>query len=63
MRGLLFSKMNFVWSEVLKLSKYVTLSSLTYNASQWVPVNLYSSRFITYAPSFILVNYVLNKLL
>ena len=37
-----------------KLSKYVTLPSFTYKVVQWVPIDLYSSRFIMYAPSFIL---------
>ena len=37
-----------------KLSKYIMLFSFTYKAIQWVPIDLYSSRFITYAPSFIL---------
>ena len=37
-----------------KLSKYVTCSAFTYNAIQCVPIDLYLSRFIIYAPSFIL---------
>ena len=37
-----------------KLSKEVTLLFNVYKAIQWVPVSEYSSRFITYAPLFIL---------
>ena len=37
-----------------KLSKEVTLLFNAYKAIQWVPVSEYSSRFITYAPLFIL---------
>ena len=37
-----------------KPSKYVTLSPLTYKAIQLVSTDLYSSRFIKDAPSFIL---------
>ena len=37
-----------------KLSKYATSLSLTYKAIQCVPIDSYSSRFIIYAPSFIL---------
>ena len=37
-----------------KLSKYVPFLAFTYKAIQWVPIDLYSSRFITYATSFIL---------
>ena len=36
-----------------KLVNYVTLSRFTYKAIQQVPIDLYSSRFITYAPYFI----------
>ena len=36
-----------------KLSKYILLS-FTYKAIQRAPADLNSSRFITYAPSFIL---------
>ena len=36
-----------------KLSKYVTLSPFTYKANQWLPIDSYSPRFITYVPSFI----------
>ena len=43
-----------------KLSKYVTLSEFTYNATQRVPIDLYSSGFITYAPSFILGKFFLK---
>ena len=45
---------SFGTSSILKLSKYVTFSAFTYNAIQWVPTDSYSSRFIIYAPSFIL---------
>ena len=38
-----------------KLSKQVTLLFNEYKAIQWVPLSEYSSRFITYAPSFILL--------
>ena len=38
-----------------KESKYVTVLLITYNAIQWVPISEYSSRFTTYAPSFILL--------
>ena len=37
-----------------KLSKYVKFSTFTYDAIQWVPIDLNSSKFITYAPSYIL---------
>ena len=37
-----------------KLSKYVTLLFNACKAIQWVPISEYSSRVITYAPSFIL---------
>ena len=37
-----------------KLSKFVTLSSLTCKAIQWVPGDSYSSGSIIYALSFIL---------
>ena len=37
-----------------KLSKYFTVLLFKYNAIQWVPISEYSSRFTTYAPSFIL---------
>ena len=30
-----------------KLSKYIKLKPFTYKATQWVPIDLYSSRFIT----------------
>ena len=35
-----------------KLSKWVTLLFNVYKATQWVPILEYSSRFITYVPSF-----------
>ena len=41
-----------------KLSKYITSLFFTYKAIQYVPTFAYSSRFITYAPFFI----VLGKL-
>ena len=31
-----------------EINKQVALLSLTYKAIQWVPIDLYSSRFITY---------------
>ena len=37
-----------------KLSKYVTFLAFTYKAIQWVPIDSYLSRCITYVPSFIL---------
>ena len=37
----------------LELSKVVPLILNAYKAIQWVPVSEYSSRFITYVPSFI----------
>ena len=37
-----------------KLSKYVKFLAFTYNAIQWVSIDLYSSRFIIFAPSVIL---------
>ena len=46
--------MNFGICSTSKLSKYVTLLPFTYNAIQLVPNDLYSSRFITYTPSFTL---------
>ena len=41
-----------------KLSKYVALLLYTYKAIQWVLNDLYSSTFVTYAPSFTLVAHV-----
>ena len=38
----------------LKLPQYIKLWPFTCKATQWVPIDLYSSRLITYAPSFIL---------
>ena len=35
-----------------KLSKWVTLLFNAYKVIQWVPISEYSSRFITYDPSF-----------
>ena len=37
-----------------KLSKYSMLLPFIYKAIQWVPIDLNLSRFITYAPSFVL---------
>ena len=37
-----------------KLSKYIILLPFTYKTIQWVPTDLNSSRFITYALSFVL---------
>ena len=37
-----------------KLSRYISLSEFTYNATQWVSVYSYSSRFVTHSPLFIL---------
>ena len=45
-----------------KLSRYVTLSLCTYKAIQWAPTDLYSSRFIIYAPSFILGTLFLEQM-
>ena len=45
---------SFGVSSTLKLSKYMILLPLTYKAVQWVSIDLYSSRFITSASSFIL---------
>ena len=44
-----------------KVSKYVTLLPFTYKAIERVPTDLYSSRFITYVPSFILGKLFLEK--
>ena len=44
-----------------KLSKYITLLPFTYKAIQRVPIDLYSSRFITYNQSFILGKLFLEK--
>ena len=44
---------SFGTSSTPKLSKYVIFSAFTYKAIQWVPIDLYSSRFITYARFFI----------
>ena len=44
-----------------KLSKYVTLLLFLCKAIQRVPIDLYSSRFITYAPSFTLGKLFLEK--
>ena len=43
-----------------KLSEYVTLSLSAYNAIQYFPVDLFSSRFIACAPSFILCKFFLE---
>ena len=37
-----------------KLLNYVILSPFIYNSINGIPVELYTSRFTTYAPSFIL---------
>ena len=37
-----------------KLSKYVTFLAFIYKTIQRVPIDSYSSRFIIYAPSFVL---------
>ena len=37
-----------------KLSTYIMLLQFTYKAIKLVPIDLKSSRFITYAPSFFL---------
>ena len=37
-----------------KPSKYVTVLQFIYNGMWWVTIDIYSSRFITYATSFIL---------
>ena len=51
-------QMNFLISYGLfstpKLSQYALFSAFTYDAIQWVSIDLDSSRFITYAPFFIL---------
>ena len=39
---------------VRKLEKYTILFSFTYKAIQWVPIDCYSSIFVTYALPFIL---------
>ena len=36
-----------------KLLKYAILLSFTFDDIQWFPIGFYSSRFITFAPSFI----------
>ena len=38
-----------------KLSKYVALFPFTYRTIQWVPIDLHSSKFIKYTPSFSLL--------
>ena len=62
--------MNFLISfgicSTTKLSKYVTFLAFTYNAIQWVSINLDSARFNTYviivvASLVIVGNYFLNK--
>ena len=40
---------------IRKESKYVTVLLFTYNAIQWVTISNNSSKFTTYAPSFILL--------
>ena len=44
-----------------KLSKYVTLLSLTCKAIQWAPTDSYSLRFIIYALPFILGELLLEQ--
>ena len=44
-----------------KLSKYVTFLAFANNAVQLVPIDAYSSRFLMYAPSFILDKLFLEK--
>ena len=44
-----------------KLPKYLKLSPLPCKATESVPTDLYSSRLITYAPSFISCKHFLNK--
>ena len=45
-----------------KLSKYIALLfPFTYKAIQWVSIDLNSSKFIKYVPSFILGNSFLNN--
>ena len=49
--------LKFFWNvlKTPKLSKYLTLLSLRYNATQWFLINSYLlSRFTIYSPSFIL---------
>ena len=38
-----------------KLPKYIILLPFEYNVSQKLPIDLNSSRFVSYVPSFILV--------
>ena len=50
--------MNFIISfemcSTRKLSKYVTFSAFRHNAIHSIPIDLYLSRFISYAQSFVL---------
>ena len=43
-----------------KLTKYVALSQFRYKVIQRVPIDIYSSRFITNIPSFIVGNLFLG---
>ena len=45
---------SFEICSIPKESKYVTVLLFTYNVIQLFPISEYSSRFITYAPCFIL---------
>ena len=45
----------------LKCLNASTLSPFTYKAIQWVCIDLYSSRFNMYVPSFILVKLFLEQ--
>ena len=60
LRWYFFLPMNFLTSfgiySTPKLSTYVTLPSFTYESIQRAPIDLYSSRFIIYALSFIWIN-------
>ena len=59
--------MNFLISfgicSTLKLPNYVMFSPFTYKVTQLVPIDLHSSRFITYATSFISGNLFLARTL
>ena len=45
----------------LRPSKCFTLLPFIYKATQCVPIDFYSSRFIIYAPSLLQINYFLDK--
>ena len=52
----IFFLISLAMSSTPKLSKLIALSFETYKAIQWVPIFAYSSRFITYGPSFMFLD-------